>query len=90
MLINLDVDNRCPSSTVMFLNEKDIYLPIYSPGYPFQVYANNLNCAYSLRVKEGKKASFQIADFETELNHDTLTIYDGQPDWSSTANQLAK
>ncbi|KAI1712113.1 CUB domain-containing protein [Ditylenchus destructor] len=56
--------------------ELGVWKLLTSPDYPLQ-YCNNLNCEYRIVADEGFQIALNITDFFTEMNQDSLAIFDG-------------
>ncbi|KAL4624103.1 CUB and sushi domain-containing protein 1-like [Arapaima gigas] len=52
---------------------------ILSPGFP-DMYLNSVSCVWTIRVAEGSGIQIQVLSFETELNWDSLEVFDGGHD----------
>ena len=58
---------------------EDTYSPsnyIKSPNYP-QRYGDGIDCRWSIAAPVEQKITLQILDFETEVNADFLSVYEG-------------
>ena len=65
----IDISGSCKGT-----NRLNSY--IISPNYP-QKYGNGIDCRWSISAPVEQKITLQILDFETEVNADFLSVYEG-------------
>lgn len=56
--------------------DKNDWNVLYSPDHP-ETYCNSMNCLWHLEAPEGSQIVVNITEFYTEMDHDFLTIFDG-------------
>ena len=62
---------------------------IKSSNYP-DSYDPNEDCTWTIRTNSGKGIELQFLDFDTEADHDSLRIYDGDSSsYAQIGNQLS-
>uniref|UniRef100_A0A914KZ07 CUB domain-containing protein n=1 Tax=Meloidogyne incognita TaxID=6306 RepID=A0A914KZ07_MELIC len=73
---NYEWREMCKCGDAHLKADKNDWNVLYSPDHP-ETYCNSMNCLWHLEAPEGSQIVVNITEFYTEMDHDFLTIFDG-------------
>uniref|UniRef100_A0A915NMU9 CUB domain-containing protein n=1 Tax=Meloidogyne floridensis TaxID=298350 RepID=A0A915NMU9_9BILA len=73
---NYEWREKCTCGDAHLKAEENYWNVLYSPDYP-ETYCDSMRCLWHLEAPEGHHIVVTISEFYTEMDHDFLTIFDG-------------